>query len=820
MVRALRVRARPHPRDPSPRVAIAIGVLALAAAVASVMPQLHANTWIFRDGRFYVNVATTIVEDLTLDQHAFASSWYTGTLGWNRDLDPGWSNVALGARGEHWPKHPWIHPLIASPVYFALGLPGTLAWNLLMFALIASGLYRFARAYAPPAPAALAVALFVMGTAILQSAYDFSVDVLMLAAFAQGLAAVLVGRGVLAGACIALCVIIKPTALMLMPALVLTIAERRDGTTLRRSLAAGTIGLLTYAGINWWMYGRPWWSGYNRTLVTQGGRPVVADHLDAFATPFAEGFDRMWSGYYGLVHTFTAMVIAAPGLIVLLRRRPLHAIGAILGVAASLLVFAKYAYEGHRFHWPALALLVPSIAVTLEVIEHAARAIVMRMRRVSHAPRSAGLVAAIAIAGGALVALPFGPRPEARVLASGAWGERAMELARAIGLEGTGAAVAVVLVHLVLAGLLAARTTRILERVVPSPIAAFAIGACALVPEVREACLAGGPVLATSALLALGLERLCADRRVIAAVAIALAMIVWAVAPSDGEPASALTTLARSFDEPSAIRLIAPWIAIALPGLVIAARREARTGLALLVLAIVAVFPRAGSWAPITTIALAAPAAVSADAIATWIADRARGIDARRAGVLVLASIAALLVIGGVRRVVQAREPFRVASYEGVRRAVVMHGEVPCDFLAWEHLSWECSHFDSGLYGMVGLAVSDPPRVGGEPRELMVVPTGRSGQERRVIWDDARAGRELAIHWAVPDGLRGDALVLVRVDEREVGRFEVPARDDATIHELVLATPGVGDTARLEIAVMPSAGRRHQATVALDAIWR
>ncbi|MDQ3032657.1 MAG: glycosyltransferase 87 family protein, partial [Myxococcota bacterium] len=388
---------RPHPRDPSPRVAIAIGVIALAAAIASVMPQLAPNTWIFRDGRFYVNVATTIVEDLTIDQHAFAASWYTGTLGWNADLEPGWSNVALGARGEHWPKHPWIHPLIASPVYFAFGLPATLAWNLLMFALIASGLYRFARAYAEPAYAAMGVAIFVLATAIRESAYDFSVDVLMLAVFAQGLAAVLSGRGVLAGVCIALAVVIKPTALMLMPALVLTIAERRDRRTLGRSLGAGTIALLAYAAINWWMYGRPWWSGYNRTLVTQRGAPVVADHLDAFSTPFAEGFARMWGGYYGLAHTFTALVIAAPGLIVLLRRRPLHAIGAILGVAASLVVFAKYEYEGHRFHWPALALLVPALAMTLEVLGAALAALRARMSVPNDAPRDAGRAASLAL---------------------------------------------------------------------------------------------------------------------------------------------------------------------------------------------------------------------------------------------------------------------------------------------------------------------------------------------------------------------------------------------------------------------------------------
>ena len=142
--------------DTSPRIAYALGLLALAAAAASVLPQLAPNTWIFRDGRFYVNVATTITEDLTLDQHRFAGSWYGGTLGWNADLDPGWSNVALGANGEHFPKHPFIHPLLAAPVVFAFGLGATLAWNLFMFGFVMAGLYRFARDYAQPAPAALA----------------------------------------------------------------------------------------------------------------------------------------------------------------------------------------------------------------------------------------------------------------------------------------------------------------------------------------------------------------------------------------------------------------------------------------------------------------------------------------------------------------------------------------------------------------------------------------------------------------------------------------------------------------------------------------
>lgn len=804
---------RPHPHDPSPRVAIGVGVIVLAAAVASVLPQLHANTWIFRDGRFYVNVATTITEHLTLDQHAFAASWYSGTLGWNADLDPGWSNVALGRNGEYFPKHPWIHPLIASPVYFALGLPGTLAWNLLMFALIGAGLYRFARAYASPGASAAAVATFVLGTAIVQSAYDFSVDVLMLACFAQGLAAVLAGRGVRAGLLVALCVVIKPTALMLMPALVLTLIERGDRRALGRSLAAGTAALLSYAGINAWMYGRPWWSGYNRTLVTRGGRPVIADHLDAFSVPFAEGFARMWGGYYGLVHTFTVVALGAPGLLVLARRRPLHAIGTTLGIVASLLVFARYEYEGHRFHWPALALAVPSIAISLELLGRVVRRL------------DVGAIAGLATVAASAAVLPFGPTLEQRVLASGPWGEGAMALGRALPLEVLALespSFVVVALHLALAGALVAWLVRVVSRVAPPAVAAVAIAGCTMLPEVRDSLIAGGPVAIGIAALALALDRALRKRWVIAGIAAVVAIAALAVLPDreiDGR--SGLELLAVSLGERAAIRSILAWLALSVPGVVIAIRRDAWAGRALAILALAALAPgisvRGGAWEPVTALLLAAPAAVAADALGRAIARVHLG---PRGAVIAVASVlAGLLVIGGVRRAIAAAEPFRIASERGVRGALVFHDQVPCDFLAWEHMSWECSHFDSGLFGMVGLAVSEGIRVGGDVRELMIVPTGRGGQERRVVWPHVRAGRALDVRWAVPDGQRGDLVLEVLVDDAVVGTIEVPARGDGTVHAERIETPSAGERARLEVRVRPRAGR-HPGAVAIDAIWR
>jgi hypothetical protein len=815
---------RPLARDPNPRVAIAIGILALISATASVMPQLHPNTWIFRDGRFYVNVATTIVEDASLDQHAFAASWYTGTLGWNADLDPGWSNVALGAHGEHWPKHPWIHPLLASPVFFAFGLPGTLAWNLVMFALIASGLYRFARSYTEPAAAVGAVAIFVYGTALIASAYDFSVDVLMLALFAQGLSAILARRGVLAGVCIALCVVIKPTALILLPALVATILERGDRRPLGRSLGAGTLLLFVYAMINWWMYGRPWLSGYNRTLVTVRGAPTVADHLNAFSTPFDEGIARLWSGGYGLSHTFTAMFVAAPGLLALARRRPMHVASTVFCVAASIVVFAKYEYEGHRFHWPALALLVPSLAMTIELVATALRSIRGTLRAMVEGPRVAGRVATIAIIAASSMSLLSGPSLEERVSSAGGWSVSILENIRTIGIDGRVAALFVIALNLGALGVFVSRLGRVLERIVPAPIASFALIACALVSPVREACVMGGSAALALALFVYAVERAAARRVVAAAIAMLLTAMIVAFA-WEPDSVSLVSQFFASLDSPNPVRVLLPWGVLSIAGLGFAFRRDVRTGLSLGAIAIFALLPGIGThganFVALSALPLAALSAVSAHSLSDLFVRAMRGFELRRTLLVMSAFVMALLVIGGARRVALSQAPFRIASFEGIRHAMVFHGQVPCDFLAWEHMSWECSHFDAGLYGMVGLAISDPIRVRGERRSMMVLPTGRFGQERRVVWQNVRAGERLAIEWAVPDGLHGDGVLRVRADEREIAVLEIPPGSDGVMHELVIDTPDIrGQEVRLELSFRPREGRRQAATMALDAVWR
>ncbi len=828
------------------RVALSIAIFAVLAAVASVSVQLAPNTWMFRDGRFYANVTTTIAEDLTIEQHRFAASWYSGTLGWNHDLDPGWSNVALGRNGEHWPKHPYVLPFFASPLYFALGLPATLLFNLFMYGVIAAGLFRFARAYAEPESAALASALFVFATIVIGSAYDFSTDVLMLALFAQGLAAVKERRGVWAGIAMGLCVVIKPTALMLLPSLVLAFFERTEDAAapperartrreLVRSIAGGSVVLGLFALANTWMYGRPWWSGYNRTLVTAHGAPSLASHTDAFSVPLEQGFHRVMYGDYGLLAAFGVLALAVPGLLVLLRSRPRVAVAAIVGVSLSLVVFSLYVYEGHRFHWPALALLVPAIATTFAWLARRTRRAITESARRVHVRES------VLVGGAALAATMFTiiGSPRGR-LGGGAWVD-ALLASLPETLSPEAAPFVVLALHGLAAGVFCASIASMIEG--PRALRAIVVLAPFGVPEVRLGLQQGGLYLVVLALLALALALVTREARVVGeramvrsraaimAVVLVGIAIVMLLLPHDTEGSSLSLALRESWSSRNESRALWPVLVLAPLGVIAAMhasveRRLAPGTFGVLVLAVLTLLLGSRLGASLATSVGAAFVVLSAASV-PFVSVLARTVgrgdfDGVRLGRWALLALAACLALGLARRVEARSAPFEIASDRAVREALVFLdvpgiGEVPCDFLAWEHMSWECATFDRGTHGEVGLAIDEPAQIGGGAPTTLLLPSGVRGEPRRVVWPSVRAGRALTIGWAIPDGHRGTGTLVVRVDDHEVGRIALPVEPTRALEEVRFETPDVGDTARLEFELIEARG---QSVVAIDGVWR
>jgi len=530
------------------RVGLAVALAVLAAAIAQVVTLYAPNTWINRDGRFYTNMNTTLAENGSLLQEDFAASWYDGSLGWNRSLPASFSNIALGRNGEHWPMHPWLMPVMSTPLFFAFGIAGTLMFNLLMFAVIAAATYRFAREHASSTASAVAAGTLLLGTSVHEYAYDYHVDIMLLALFTAALAALVSRRGTALGVLFAACLVIKPTCLILAPALLLLLWERRDGATFRRAAIGGAVVLGAVACVNTWMFGRPWWFGYTRVLTVENGEPVVFTDTDAFATPLSEGLPRTWSGAWGLTHRQTLVALALPGLLSLLAGRPLYAFAALVTALGSLFLFAKYHFEGDRFHWPAIALLSPALAASFDLLGRVARTARRRWRPSadSAAPLAAAAVCALALA----ATFPFGQLPTERLpddgyvtgaLALGQdgtfdlrdrlgpdylsrrhpaesvvtrsrfghWLPRASPIAVLVAAPFTsvGGRWGLVVLAVLAVAVAAWSMTRILTRVAPPAVAAAVTIAPLLLPWVRDTALASGPhvLAAACALLAIAL---------------------------------------------------------------------------------------------------------------------------------------------------------------------------------------------------------------------------------------------------------------------------------------------------------------------------
>lgn len=349
------------------KITIALALFALVLVATDVAAEIQPNTWLFRDGRFYTNVNENILDHGSLED-PFAASWYDGNLGWNRNLSVDFSNLALGARGEHYHFRPWILSVLSTPLYFAFGLLGVLFFNCGLYALVAAATFRFVRAYTAglshgvTAAAVTAVAM-VMASGFRHHIYNYSVDMLLVTAFLCGLWGLMEKKGWWAGALIASTVMIKPTVLLYAPALALVMWERNDGRTLVRAIYGGSVVLALYGCMNWYMFGRPWWTGYTRTLVVVNGEEDVYTNTSSFETPLEEGARDLLSGPDGVVWWHGLFILALPGMAVVLRRFPRTGIAILVSSLAAYALFSKFQWHHDRFLFPTVALLALPLAL-------------------------------------------------------------------------------------------------------------------------------------------------------------------------------------------------------------------------------------------------------------------------------------------------------------------------------------------------------------------------------------------------------------------------------------------------------------------------
>ena len=220
----------PTAAEPSRYFWLAVVGLAAVCGLFAIREHWVPNKWLFGDGAFYMNVSRGILENGSLRQEAMhPHSWYERDLGWNRDVDAAWSNIAIGRNGEWWPKHPILMPICAVPFVWALGPIGTLVFQFVFYLLMSLFAYRVASRVASR-PAALAAACaFAVTPWIYDRVWGFNNDVFYTVLILAAVDAALGERPILAGALLGIGVFAKNTNVLYAPALGLCSCCARTG---------------------------------------------------------------------------------------------------------------------------------------------------------------------------------------------------------------------------------------------------------------------------------------------------------------------------------------------------------------------------------------------------------------------------------------------------------------------------------------------------------------------------------------------------------------------------------------------------------------
>jgi len=329
---------------------------------------LHIPTYLPGDCPFYRAAATSLLRDGDLDLRN----------------DPLWSvlrpesQVALGARGEWYPKHPLLLPVLALPFYAAAGDAGLLAFNLAQLVALNALIFLAARRFTSDASALALCLWFAFGSLLRPVAYNFAPDVLSTLVVFAGYLALVSRRPALAGVLLGLAVWSKWTNLLFLPvAGVYALLALDLRSALRLSLAA-TPFLAALGVLNWHMFGSPLVTPYDRVLAAGGG--VEPSHRAQFDLPFWSGLWRQVTDpRLGLLRSAPQVLFAVPGVWFLWRRARSEAALVTAFCAVQMAVFAPYrawhaSNYGHRFLMTVVALsAIPVAALAQRVLDSRAR---------------------------------------------------------------------------------------------------------------------------------------------------------------------------------------------------------------------------------------------------------------------------------------------------------------------------------------------------------------------------------------------------------------------------------------------------------------
>ena len=317
----------------------------------------HLPTYLPGDCPFYRATALSLLREKDLDLH--------DDMAWNVVRPQG--QVALGARGEWYPKHPILLAIAALPFYAALGDQGLLAFNVLQVALLDVLVFLLARRFTSDGVALAVAVWFAFGSFLRPVAYNFSPDVFSSLLVVSGYLALVSRRFGAAGALFGIAIAAKWTNLAFLPiAGIYAIATGGIRPGIRFALAA-TPSLLALLLLDFHMFGSPFVTPYDRVLGE--GFRLEPSHRTMFDRPFLAGlWTQIVDPRLGMLRSAPQALFAMPGFVLLARRARSEAALCVALCAAQMAVFAPYrmwdaSNYGHRFWMTAIVLFAVPVAV-------------------------------------------------------------------------------------------------------------------------------------------------------------------------------------------------------------------------------------------------------------------------------------------------------------------------------------------------------------------------------------------------------------------------------------------------------------------------
>ncbi len=349
--------------------AIVAGAI-LAVVMLRVSVLYEPYTFLIGDCAYYTQAAISILTDLDLDLR--------NQLG--GDLARHARQISLGARGEWYPKHPVLMPLLSATLLPILGMNAFLVFNVGVLVALSLALYKLCTLAARREAAALGALATILGSFLILYDYNYSPDLLACLFLTLAVIGALRERPVVGGVMGGLAVLARTSNLFLLPLLGLYVAWRARGRapgTARRIAAfvsSAAIPLLAQGALNAAMFGSPTISPYMRILDVEDSQPVLRSHVSDFDNPFLEGLrGQLLDRRRGLLFTAPILLAAVPGFFLWLRKRPEQAILCLALGEFVLLLFCRYrwwhtSHEGNRFLMPTVALAAPAVACLIDWI--------------------------------------------------------------------------------------------------------------------------------------------------------------------------------------------------------------------------------------------------------------------------------------------------------------------------------------------------------------------------------------------------------------------------------------------------------------------